>query len=389
MDKLTTRLRTFTELDSFVSATELAENGFYFVRAPDTVRCFSCKIELANWTEETGSPMSRHFAESKCCSFINETIRKNGLLYPTSDVCGAASDKAESRMRYKPTEVNITKCYRSDKEANGHTTSRTDNIYVTIVKEIEVSIAAKFPEYASFPQRMKSFQSESCPWPSYYTPLPEFLAAAGFYFLQNGKDKVQCAFCSGKLYNWGEHKKIQDPLVEHMKRFSRCAFIIKLKARKLTTFLTNISYNDWYENSFVQLPVAQTLLGKGHVTTDIRMGIQYLHKSAGVKLCDLNEQLLTEAVTQLTETQGDQKQRSKPEIRRLRRKVEQLELENNFMLSRKHCLTCKTTTATVLFLPCRHIVCCEKCNTEAKDSENRVCLQCKTPIDDFIKTYRA
>lgn len=67
-------------------------------------------------------------------------------------------------------------------------------------------------------ERLKTFYIVKWPLPFI---KPESLARAGFIYLLD-RDRVQCVFCKGILYDWKE----QDvPILEHKYNFPRCNFL--------------------------------------------------------------------------------------------------------------------------------------------------------------------
>lgn len=52
-------------------------------------------------------------------------------------------------------------------------------------------------------------------------------------------------------------------------------------------------------------------------------------------------------------------------------------------LEKKECIICMQRDPDTLFLPCRHLCCCEMCNSSLK-----ICPLCNTKIEKVIKVYR-
>ena len=68
--------------------------------------------------------------------------------------------------------------------------------------------------------RLTSFSQ----WPRHLKQTPELLARAGFYHYGNAqrRDRVKCAYCKGRLYDW---KPGDDPWLEHARCFPRCHYV--------------------------------------------------------------------------------------------------------------------------------------------------------------------
>ncbi|XP_069825696.1 baculoviral IAP repeat-containing protein 2 [Dendropsophus ebraccatus] len=69
------RLRTFTNWPlTFLTPTELAKAGFYYVGPGDKVACFACDGKLNNW-EPKDSAMSEHRRHFPHCTFVSNSTR--------------------------------------------------------------------------------------------------------------------------------------------------------------------------------------------------------------------------------------------------------------------------------------------------------------------------
>ncbi|XP_046361359.2 E3 ubiquitin-protein ligase XIAP-like [Haliotis rufescens] len=88
------------------------------------------------------------------------------------------------------------------------------------ISKVGLQITNESPE---FRERLDTFQDWSSSVVNKYS-----LVRAGFKFIGPG-DKVQCAFCGGKLYEWTTD---DDPFIQHQKFFPGCAFILQLAQDK-------------------------------------------------------------------------------------------------------------------------------------------------------------
>ncbi|QEI03480.1 IAP-3 [Spodoptera cosmioides nucleopolyhedrovirus] len=68
----------------------------------------------------------------------------------------------------------------------------------------------------SFQERLNSFSN----WPAWAQVSPYHLALSGFYYIGRG-DEVRCAFCKVEIMNW---KRGDDPLVDHKRWAPQCTF---------------------------------------------------------------------------------------------------------------------------------------------------------------------
>ena len=71
-----TRLQSFKYWNGLVSPLELVDAGFYMIAAPrDTVRCYSCDVEIANW-RKGDSPIDVHCLLRPNCDFVKNYMEK-------------------------------------------------------------------------------------------------------------------------------------------------------------------------------------------------------------------------------------------------------------------------------------------------------------------------
>lgn len=74
---------------------------------------------------------------------------------------------------------------------------------------------AKFPPFRSFTQRLRSFDG--------YGGIlsPTALARAGFFYVHEDQDTVQCFYCGVRIYQWEQN---DDPVMEHLTWGPDCWF---------------------------------------------------------------------------------------------------------------------------------------------------------------------
>lgn len=201
------RLATFINnewVNSFVSAVELAQLGFYFLRKPDYVKCIFCYVSIGEF-EAGDTPLSEHQKWSPNCPLLKrrrtdnvpiDTSLLNQILPPPSyDVCG------------------FTKVRRKSK--------------------IEERI--KHPEFKLMSQRIKSFET----WPVGIKQRPQELAEAGFFY-SGQSDLTICFSCDVHLSQW---EPSDNAWVEHKKHATEdCDFLkinhetVKLNEEKIKEF---------------------------------------------------------------------------------------------------------------------------------------------------------
>ncbi|CAB3226801.1 unnamed protein product [Arctia plantaginis] len=174
------RMKTFEKWPvTFLSAEQLARNGFYYLGRGDEVRCAFCRVEIMRWVEGD-DPARDHQRWAPQCPFVRQ------LTNPESagrDECGSRVPvAAASRM---PGPVH--------------------------------------PRFASEAARLRSFQD----WPRCMRQKPEDLAEAGFFYTGHG-DKTKCFYCDGGLKDW-ENDDV--PWEQHARWFDRCAYVQLVKGR--------------------------------------------------------------------------------------------------------------------------------------------------------------
>ncbi|AXU41708.1 IAP-3 [Spodoptera eridania nucleopolyhedrovirus] len=92
-------------------------------------------------------------------------------------------------------------------------------------------------EYESSPtfqERLNSFAE----WPTWAQVSPFHLALSGFYYIGRG-DEVRCAFCKVEIMNW---KRGDDPLVDHKRWAPQCAFARNVCS--ISTIAKTIAYGE-------------------------------------------------------------------------------------------------------------------------------------------------
>lgn len=183
------RLKTFDKWPvTFLTPSQLARNGFYYLGRGDEVRCAFCKVEIMRW-EEGDDPAVDHQRWAPQCPFLRKTagnVPADGTPVAGMsgcDECGARATAAPARM---PGPVH--------------------------------------GRYASEVSRLKSFVD----WPRSMRQKPEELAEAGFFYTGQG-DKTKCFYCDGGLKDWEEDDV---PWEQHARWFDRCAYVQVVKGRE-------------------------------------------------------------------------------------------------------------------------------------------------------------
>lgn len=228
----------------------LVLSGFFFMGQEDLVQCFSCKIELDDWsdfdyTHERDYVHKRHFLNSPNCPHLRKeylSIIINDLclnvfrdyfdfgkrfksfrFWPISSVVSGRK-LAEAGFFYENDGIR-TQCHRcgvvkedwksDDDPYTSHsqlcpTCPHLDTIPATKEKVLEI-------EYKSYEDRLLSFKNMAANMPV----SKEELARAGFVLIRP-PFTVRCPDCKLVVSDWS---KEDNPLIMHLQKSSDCSFI--------------------------------------------------------------------------------------------------------------------------------------------------------------------
>uniref|UniRef100_A0A8C6TT65 E3 ubiquitin-protein ligase XIAP n=1 Tax=Neogobius melanostomus TaxID=47308 RepID=A0A8C6TT65_9GOBI len=435
--QLPSRLDSFrgSRLAEQVPAERLARAGFFFTGHADRVQCFSCKKTVENWNRED-TPVERHKAVSPTCTFLSCTHRSPLLL--NGDYNEAAEDmqyrlrtgeivdetlypkvphmrSEEARLDtfaswpsnspMRPTDLaqaglyymgqnDLVQCfccagmmgawesgdsaweehekhYRNCFFILGHDVGNMPLVGGSQVEEEGSSgrRANNQVHMGSVEERLQSFQGIQHPIDH------ERLAQAGFYST-GAADRVMCFYCGGGLKGW---QPDEDPWEEHAKHYPGCHFLltekgqefincIQLQSRPTSSQRTGLleDGSEVLQSSMAQKAIEMGLepsLVARTITERMRTtGLGYSSVQALVEDC-LNNPPDSEAST--TAKQDDDPLK----------KLEKLQRE-------KQCKICMDRDICMVFIPCGHLVCCQRCSA-ALDK----CPICCGTISQKIKTY--
>ena len=60
-------------------------------------------------------------------------------------------------------------------------------------------------------------------------------------------------------------------------------------------------------------------------------------------------------------------------------KIEKIDNENYILKKQVHCVVCRENDRSILFLPCKHCICCLECSNNLYTNK---CPTCRTDITD-------
>lgn len=181
-----TRLQTFQDWPiSFISPTDLAKAGFFYIHRSDQVKCAWCQRVIGEW-EVSDDPVTEHLKFSPAC--------------PKARSLNGANEVSDIGVGIQPVTP------------------------------------PKFPNYVSLASRIRSFAN----WKYDTVQDPNKLAEAGFYYFGN-RDEVKCFHCGGGLCYWIETDR---PWYEHAHWFPKCPFLLLAKGAEYVREIQERHKND-------------------------------------------------------------------------------------------------------------------------------------------------
>ena len=319
------RMQSFEKwpkLNAFPTPSLFASSGFYYTGMADEVQCFSCHFKWKNWTEQM-IPSNIHMEHRPQCHLVMGLEDKNKplLTTPHQSINIINTELPESRLEMSTLPTTI---FKKPLDVNPLGFSAPP-IYSSDMR-IEAS-------------RLATYQS----WPKPLDVSPHNLAKAGLYFT-GPQDRVECAFCHGKLEGWrlGDNADF-----EHRKHFGRkCDFAKKLN-------VGNVPMN--------------AIIGESaNGAEDIKPS------SAFIKPLNCYSQLPID-----NNAKRDILETAQSESDNLESIVKQL-------IQSKTCKICLTNEINVVLIPCGHLICCNLCVTPLKK-----CPICRLKIEKVVKTFLA
>lgn len=338
------RLETFSNWPQTakVDKSELARNGFYYLGEEDRVKCVFCNVILRKW--ESGDVVSaEHKKHAPQCPLLTNPEIAGNFPYQTNN------------QQLNP----------------------------------------KYPEYKSRELRLKSYTK----WPSRVKQRPEQLACAGFFYL-GVEDAVKCFCCGGILRSWDE-KDV--PWEEHKKWFPLCPFILangpscqqqinEEKKRKLISIAKNNGYSDDILNF-------HTRYGKEHEMPYPETYHDLVDELEQLRIQQTSDQTPQGATgythhirpphnvpPTIPENENPSKEESTTALPRTNKAKRHTIMTQWSVIEQFQCKICFDSPVEVIFLPCNHVCCCQKCSEKLTVHE---CPICRTKIKAVQAIYLA
>ncbi|XP_069937983.1 death-associated inhibitor of apoptosis 1-like [Cherax quadricarinatus] len=209
------RLDTFIDWPiKWLNPSDLARDGFYYLRKDDHCACVFCRGIVGVW-EEGDTPRREHEKHFPRCPFIrgmpvgNIPIKYDKIFDSLSSI-----PKLQNR---KIMEIDV---------CGTHCSKYYLSIYYGSVKHtlcLPQHSGPKRTDYLTYENRIKSFAR----WPNGVKQKPEELAEAGFFYCDLS-DHVRCFHCGNGIRNW---KSNGLPWIEHARWYPECNFLLLTKGQ--------------------------------------------------------------------------------------------------------------------------------------------------------------
>uniref|UniRef100_A0A9J7ZFA5 E3 ubiquitin-protein ligase XIAP n=1 Tax=Cyprinus carpio carpio TaxID=630221 RepID=A0A9J7ZFA5_CYPCA len=397
-------------------------------RQADRVRCFSCHATVEDWNKED-APLKRHQQASPSCKFLScaHGLRASKLIpspaydeeaeamefqlrtgevvdqtiYPKvpdmkreedrlntfsdwpADTPVKPEDLAAAGMYYLRKDDNV-KCFccgeqlagweRGD-EAWGEHAKHYPNCFFILGHDVgNVPLTTPRPRVngqraslETFEGRLESFRGRQHPID------PDRLARAGFY--STGKqDHVLCFRCGGGLKEW---RPDEDPWEEHARNYPGCSFLLAEKGVEYVNSMqlrypkgdhSRSSQNGFSSHEEAPKKVLQSEIAQKAVD----MGFEPIKVE-----CTILQKLRENTEGYASVEALIQDLISPQKVEDPMTKLEKLQRE-------KLCKVCMDSDINIVFIPCGHLVACQKCSEPLNK-----CPVCCTAITQKIKTYNA
>uniref|UniRef100_A0A8C5PK55 RING-type E3 ubiquitin transferase n=1 Tax=Leptobrachium leishanense TaxID=445787 RepID=A0A8C5PK55_9ANUR len=369
------RLRSFTLGAPCISPVELARAGFYHLGPEDRVQCFCCGLVLKSW-EPQDSPRYEHRRFCSICPFMRGEEVGN---VPQPQGSDSVDGQILGQFQRLPVE-----------------------------QEEEGVWQAVYPEMLEERERLTTFRA----WPPNAEVSPDLLAKAGFFYTGH-RDNVTCFHCDGGLSNW---ERGDDPWREHAKWFPRCEFLVRSMGQAYVHGVqesyfssTDTSVSPDRPHVSVRSPTSltgspsdcQSCLQSSVVQSVLQMGFDRdlvlnlvqsrqrltgpMYSSVSVLVTDLvqaEEEQSTQRAEPVTIPRAPEQR--DPEVQHHKDPEPPLNTEEQLrqLKDERMCKVCMDKDASIVFVPCGHLVVCTDCSLNLRD-----CPICRAAIRGFVRAF--
>jgi len=406
------RLITFDKFPpaSPVDPVLLARNGFYYLGYKDRVKCFDCANIIQDWTHQDDA-LSIAWHQSHC-QFATRQFYTNVPICPSS---------IRSCEQYHQATVQNTSILSPEAHQQHVPPPVSPNHNLKYMYPCNNPVN---PHMRSLQSRLTTFDEHISAWPQHrLASTPQDMATAGLYYLGTN-DRVKCFYCNGGLQNWDRY---DTPWFEHAKWFPKCEFLLQQKGpeyvESVTCRFSNLrrptipnpvslsatnqppitttplildyqkSQSELLKRTVIEMqkslltPEAKTM---GFTEEEITRAFFHHLSTTGSSLTtftdlvnllpdppndmiplpstDTTSSLPSSATDPIHDHGNDEETNPKETLQTLHQK---------FL-----CKQCLSNKATIVFLPCGHMVACKNCNNTYSK-----CLVCHTTIRERIQAY--
>jgi len=337
------RMASFASLNNIkseISQIHLARRGFFVTDAESgEITCCGCDSRYVNWSDGSYNPISKHDEQNPSCPAIQL-------------IASSEQDRSETRELIntsKPSEL-----------INSRTPPVNDQ-----------PATPKYCEYNTLSARINSFRNGVVA----VGQSAEKLAEAGFFYV-GPRDKVMCFQCGGNLCEW---EIDDDPYEEHAKWYGKCDFVkrhTRVGRQPLSAVTCHVEPREI--KARMDTPMVRMILDKGFPKNIVKDVITYQLMTYGTDF--ENAAALVDAILKKNMSPPDNAACSVPQVDPVPPPVDTVvESTGNDLYTCKICMDLQVNTT---FLPCGHLVCCDKCAPKIRN-----CPICRTFIRGSVKVF--
>lgn len=348
----------------FISKTELARYGFYYVGPNDMVKCYFCRVEIGLW-EPNDNVLSEHLRWSPYCPLLRKRQTNNvpidasfldQLPEPSYDTCG---------IRIRENSVAENAYSSSDRSSSGSLSSPPSSLTSESSMLSNGPIAQQlappalpqqkrpeYPNYAIEAKRLESYED----WPKFMKQKPKELSDAGFFY--TGKsDRVKCFSCGGGLKDWEAE---DEPWEQHAMWYNNCEYLKLMKGEEYIVQCLAKKENASQKGSDV---------GPSNSPQPSTSGVT---SAATTSLPSSQSSSLSASAEEVNSPIGGSSSGMEEDEDEPNRKSD----------TSRTCKICYVNEYNTAFSPCGHVVACAKCASSVTK-----CPLCRKPFTNVMRIY--
>ncbi|XP_058457110.1 death-associated inhibitor of apoptosis 1 [Malaya genurostris] len=367
----------------FISITELARYGFYYVGPNDMVKCYFCRVEIGLW-EPTDNVLSEHLRWSPYCPLLRKRPTNNvpidgsfldQLPEPSYDTCG---------IRIRENSVAENGYSSSDRSSTGSLSSPPSSLTSeSSMMSGDRAVSEphhppepqqrrpEYPNYAIEAKRLESYED----WPKFMKQKPKELSDAGFFY--TGKsDRVKCFSCGGGLKDWEAE---DEPWEQHAMWYSNCEYLKLMKGEEYIAQCLEKKNNPPTTSEQQQVHQPQDFgPSRSPQPSTSRMA-----SSANGSQPSSESSSLSTSFEDVNPSFSTLRNSQSPVDQTASSGIEEDEDEPNRKLdTSRTCKICYVNEYNTAFSPCGHVVACAKCASSVTK-----CPLCRKPFTNVMRIY--